>query len=96
MMRLTDYYSPVFNIFVFLQHERLKGESGEQITKLKRDIERSKGEAQELALKAEMGRLQAEEEAKRRTLRLSQQLEEMQKKQEVEVCGTISERKFTY
>ncbi|XP_038565124.1 coiled-coil alpha-helical rod protein 1 [Micropterus salmoides] len=67
------------------QHERLKGESGEQITKLKRDIERSKGEAQELALKAEMGRLQAEEEAKRRTLRLSQQLEEMQKKQEVEL-----------
>ncbi|XP_044079620.1 coiled-coil alpha-helical rod protein 1 [Siniperca chuatsi] len=67
------------------QHERLKGESGEEITKLRRDVERSKEEARELALKAEMGRLQAEEEAKQQTLRLSEQLEEMQKKQEVEL-----------
>ncbi|XP_070773896.1 coiled-coil alpha-helical rod protein 1 [Enoplosus armatus] len=67
------------------QHEKLKGETGEEITKLRRDLERSKEEARELALKAEMGRLQAEEEAKQQTLRLSGQLQEMQKKQEVEL-----------
>ncbi|KAJ4930422.1 hypothetical protein JOQ06_019424 [Pogonophryne albipinna] len=57
------------------QLERLKRESGEEITKLKRDV------AQELTLKAEMSRLQVVEEAKQQTLRLSKQLEEMQKKQ---------------
>ncbi|XP_035846819.1 coiled-coil alpha-helical rod protein 1 isoform X1 [Sander lucioperca] len=67
------------------QLDRLKRESGEEITKLRRDVARSKEEAQELALKAEMGRLQAAEEAKQQTLRLSEQLEEMQKKQEVEL-----------
>ncbi len=77
-----------------MQLERLKRESGEEVTKLRRDLERSKEEARELALKAEMGRLQAEEEAKQRTLRLSEQLEEMHKKQEVEVCDTISAKKF--
>ncbi|XP_029303254.1 coiled-coil alpha-helical rod protein 1 isoform X2 [Cottoperca gobio] len=67
------------------QLERLKRESGEEITKLKMDLVRSKEEAQELALKAEMGRLQVVGETKQRTLRLSEQLEEMQKKQEVEL-----------
>ncbi|XP_078122540.1 coiled-coil alpha-helical rod protein 1 isoform X2 [Sander vitreus] len=67
------------------QLDRLKRESGEEITKLRREVARSKEEAQELALKAEMGRLQAVEEAKQQTIRLSQQLEEMQKKQEVEL-----------
>lgn len=67
------------------QLERLKKESGEEITKLRRDVARSKEEAQELALKAEMGRLQAAEEAKQLTLQLSEQLEEMQKKQGVEL-----------
>ncbi|KAI4814035.1 hypothetical protein KUCAC02_003249 [Chaenocephalus aceratus] len=63
------------------QLERLKRESGEDITKLKRDVTRSEEEAQELTLKAEMSRLQVVEEAKQQTLRLSKQLEEMQKKQ---------------
>ncbi|XP_033969832.1 coiled-coil alpha-helical rod protein 1 [Trematomus bernacchii] len=63
------------------QLERLKRESGEEITKLRRDVTRSEEEAQELTLKAEMSRLQVVEEAKRQTLRLSKQLEEMQKKQ---------------
>ncbi|XP_041808504.1 coiled-coil alpha-helical rod protein 1 [Chelmon rostratus] len=67
------------------QLERLKGESAEEITKLRRDVERSKQEARELALKAEMGRLQAEEQAKQQSLRLSEQLEEMHKKQELEL-----------
>ncbi|KAE8287857.1 Coiled-coil alpha-helical rod protein 1 Alpha-helical coiled-coil rod protein [Larimichthys crocea] len=67
------------------QLERLKGESDEEIAKLRRDVERSKEEIQELVLKAEMGRLQAEEEAKQQTLRLSEQLEEMHKKQEEEL-----------
>lgn len=61
---------------------------------MRRDVERSKEEVQELALKAEMGRLQAEEEAKKRTLRVSEQLAEMQKKQEVEVCGKNTTRTF--
>lgn len=77
-----------------MQLERLKGESDEEVKKMRRAVERSKEEARELALKAEMGRLQAEEEAKQQTLRLSEQLEEMHKKQEVEVCGTISAKKF--
>ncbi|XP_051257324.1 coiled-coil alpha-helical rod protein 1 isoform X1 [Dicentrarchus labrax] len=67
------------------QLEQLKGDSGEEITKLRRDIERSKEEARELALKADTSRLQAEEEAKQHILRLSEQLEEMHKRQEVEL-----------
>lgn len=43
-----------------------------------------------------MCRLQAEEEAKQQTLRLSEQLGEMHKKQEVEVCGTISAMKLQH
>ncbi|XP_034539999.1 coiled-coil alpha-helical rod protein 1 isoform X2 [Notolabrus celidotus] len=67
------------------QLERLKGESGEKITKLRRALERSEEDSRELVLKAEMGRLQAEEEAKQQTLKLSEQLEEMRKKQKVEL-----------
>ncbi|XP_070699704.1 coiled-coil alpha-helical rod protein 1 [Pempheris klunzingeri] len=67
------------------QHVRLKAESAEEIAKLRRDAERSKEEARELSLKAEMSRLQAEEEGQQQTLRLSEQLDEMQKKQEVEL-----------
>ncbi|XP_051793696.1 coiled-coil alpha-helical rod protein 1 isoform X3 [Acanthochromis polyacanthus] len=66
------------------QLERLKADSGEEITKLRRGVERSKEESQELALKAEMSKLQAEEEHRQQTLRLLEQLEEMQKKQDTE------------
>eukprot|EP00064_Thunnus_orientalis_P007077 superscaffoldBa00000766_g7096 len=65
------------------QLERIKRESGEEFAKMRKAVERSKEEARELALKAEMGRLQAEEEAKRHALRVSEQLAEMQKKQEL-------------
>ncbi|XP_068455821.1 coiled-coil alpha-helical rod protein 1 [Clinocottus analis] len=66
------------------QLEKLKNESGEVITALRRDVLKSKEEAQELTLKAETGRLQAVE-AKQQILKLSLQLEEMLKKQEVEL-----------
>ncbi|KAM6912036.1 coiled-coil alpha-helical rod protein 1 [Lycodopsis pacificus] len=59
------------------QLERLKNESGEEITELRRDVMRSKEEAQELTLKAQTGRSQI--------LTLSVQLEEMQKKHEVQL-----------
>lgn len=78
----------------FLQLERLKVESAEKVTNLRRDLERSKEEARDLALKAEMGRFHAEEEAKKQTIQLSEQLEEMLKKQEVEVCSTLSTRQM--
>ncbi|XP_034060155.1 coiled-coil alpha-helical rod protein 1 isoform X5 [Gymnodraco acuticeps] len=78
-MELTD--SNAQKEKISSQLERLKRESGEEITKLKRDVTRSEEEAQELTLKAEMSRLQVVEEAKQQTLRLSKQLEEMQKKQ---------------
>uniref|UniRef100_UPI0037E7D71B coiled-coil alpha-helical rod protein 1 n=1 Tax=Semicossyphus pulcher TaxID=241346 RepID=UPI0037E7D71B len=67
------------------QLERLKGEYCEEIAKLRRALERSEEDSRELVLKAEMGRLQAEEEAKQQTLKLSVQLEEMQKKQKAEL-----------
>ncbi|KAK5859170.1 hypothetical protein PBY51_003256 [Eleginops maclovinus] len=67
------------------QLERLERESGEEITKLRRGVTKSDKEAQELTLKAEMSRLQVVEEAKQQTLRLSKQLEEMQKKQEMQL-----------
>ncbi|XP_028278350.1 coiled-coil alpha-helical rod protein 1 isoform X3 [Parambassis ranga] len=67
------------------QLERLKAESSEEITKLRGDVENSKEESRELALSAEMCKMQAEEEARQQTLRLSEQLKEMQKKQEVEI-----------
>lgn len=51
------------------------------MTKLRRDVERSKEESRDLAMKVEMGRLQAEEEA-----RLLEQLEEVRKNKEAEVC----------
>ncbi|XP_071772744.2 coiled-coil alpha-helical rod protein 1 [Centroberyx gerrardi] len=67
------------------QLERLQRESGGEIASLRRDVERSREEAQELTLKAEMARLQAGEEAKQHTLRLSEQLEESQRKQAMEL-----------
>ncbi|XP_041656623.1 coiled-coil alpha-helical rod protein 1 isoform X2 [Cheilinus undulatus] len=67
------------------QFERLKGESDEEITKLRRALERSEEDSRELVLKAEMGRLQVEEEAKQQTLKLSEQLKELRMKQEVEL-----------
>lgn len=70
---------------ISLQLEKLKNESGEDITGLRRDVMRSKEESQELTLKAETGRLQAAQEAKQQIHKLSAQLEEMQKKQEVEL-----------
>lgn len=66
--------------------EKLERESGEEIARLRRDVERSREEARELALRAETFRLQLEEEAKQQTLRLSEQLEQTQRKQEIEVC----------
>ncbi|XP_035033633.1 coiled-coil alpha-helical rod protein 1 [Hippoglossus stenolepis] len=67
------------------QLERLKSESGEETARLRRDVDRRKEETRELALKAEMGRSQAEEETKQQTLRLSEHLEQIQRKQEVEL-----------
>lgn len=73
----------------FPQLERLRGESAEENTKLRRDAERSKEEAQECALRAQMCRSQAEESAKQQALILSEQLSELHKKHEVEVCGPV-------
>lgn len=73
----------------FSQLERLRGESAEENTRLRRDAERSKEEARECALRAEMCRSQAEESAKQQALRLSEQLSELHKKHEVEVCGIV-------
>lgn len=98
MRGLTHEDSSVL-LYVFLQHERLKSEFAEEIARLRRDVERSKEEAQGLALKAETARLQAEEETKQQTLKLSEQLQEMQRKQEVEVCvqGNFNHYKpYTY
>lgn len=64
-----------------LQLEKLQIESGE----LRRDAERSKELSRELALKAEMSRSQAEEEAKQQGLKLMEQIEELKKKQELEL-----------
>ncbi|XP_029925514.1 coiled-coil alpha-helical rod protein 1 isoform X2 [Myripristis murdjan] len=63
---------------------QLERESGEEIARLRRDVERSREEARELALRAETFRLQLEEEAKQQTLRLSEQLEQTQRKHEIE------------
>lgn len=73
-------------LLFLLQLDRVTRESAEEIAMLSSDVERSKAEAQELVLKAEMTRLQAEEEAKQQTYKLSEQLEEMQRRQEMEVC----------
>lgn len=73
----------------FPQLERLRGESAEENTKLRRDAERSKEAARECALRAEMCRSQAEESAKQQALTLSEQLSELHKKHEVEVCGPV-------
>ncbi|KAM8897350.1 coiled-coil alpha-helical rod protein 1 isoform 3-T3 [Spinachia spinachia] len=67
------------------QLARLKKESDEEITELRRDLMCSKAEAQELTLKAEMGRLQAAGDAKQQILTLSGQLEEIQKRHKVEL-----------
>lgn len=87
-------FQVVFNIISVLQLERLRRESGEELAKMRRDVERSKEEARELALKAEMCRLQTEEEAKKHTLRVSEQLAEMQKQHEREVCGKNAAREL--
>lgn len=79
---------------MFYQLERLRGESAEENTRLRKDLEKSKEEAREWALRTEMCRLQAKEETKQQSCRLSEQLGEMQKKQETEVCGTISSVKW--
>lgn len=84
MSGFTYEYS-FYLFFCFLQLQGLKSKSAEDIARLQRDIERGKEEAQQLVLKSEMGRLQAEEESKQQTLKLLEELEDMQKKQEVEV-----------
>lgn len=65
----------------------MRKEAAEENTRLRRDAERSEEEARECALRAEMCRLQAEEEAKQQALTLSEQLSELHQKHEVEVCG---------
>lgn len=75
------------------QLERLRGESAEEQTRLRRDAERSKEEARESALRAEMCRSQAEESAKQQALTLSEQLSELHKKHELEVCVTVFPKK---
>ncbi|XP_030010956.1 coiled-coil alpha-helical rod protein 1 isoform X2 [Sphaeramia orbicularis] len=67
------------------QLENLNRDSSAEIAKLRRDAERSKEEVQALRLKADMSRKQAEEAAKQQILRLSEQLEDLQKNQEVEL-----------
>lgn len=67
--------------------ERFREETTEENTRLRRDAERSKEEARECALRAEMCRLRAEEEAKQQAVTLSEQLSELHQKHEVEVCG---------
>ncbi|KAM9729417.1 coiled-coil alpha-helical rod protein 1 isoform 1-T1 [Menidia menidia] len=67
------------------QLENVKAESAEEIIRLKREMDRTKEESRELALKAEMSRLQAEEESKQQVLRLLEQLEEMKKKEEMQL-----------
>ncbi|KAM4726823.1 coiled-coil alpha-helical rod protein 1 [Anableps anableps] len=64
-----------------LQLEKLQVESSE----LRRNAERSKELSRELAVKAKMSRLQTEEEAKQQGLRLMEQIEELKKKQGVEL-----------
>ncbi|KAF3705921.1 Coiled-coil alpha-helical rod protein 1 Alpha-helical coiled-coil rod protein [Channa argus] len=70
---------------IYSELERLKRESAEEISSLKRDVDKSKEEAQELALKAQMGRLKAKEEVKQQTLKLSEQLEEMQRNRDMQL-----------
>ncbi|XP_041864972.1 coiled-coil alpha-helical rod protein 1 isoform X2 [Melanotaenia boesemani] len=84
------------------QFEKLKAESVEETTKLKRVAEKSKEESRELALKAEMSRLQTEEEAKQQALRLSEQLDELKIKQEMQLqhlntthCAELDEARKT-
>ncbi|KAM4619797.1 coiled-coil alpha-helical rod protein 1 [Polymixia lowei] len=67
------------------QLERIEGESGEEIARLRRAVEKSREEARKLALQTEMARLQAEEEANRQTLRLAEQTAESRRKQETEL-----------
>lgn len=64
-----------------MQVEKLQIESSE----LRRDAERNEELSRELALKAEMSRLLAEEEAKQHGLRLMEQSEKLKKKHELEV-----------
>lgn len=60
-------------------------ESNEEITKLRRDVERSEELSRDLALQAERERFKAEEEAKLQALRVREKIEELKMKQEVEV-----------
>lgn len=64
--------------------------------RLRRDAERSKEEARECATRAEMCRLQAEEEAKQQALTLSEQLSELHQKHEVEVGSTVFLKKHLH
>ncbi|KAG7516663.1 coiled-coil alpha-helical rod protein 1 [Solea senegalensis] len=65
--------------------ERLKSKTSEEVSRLRRDADRREAETQALVLRAEMGKSQAEEEAKQKTLQLSEHLEEMQRKHEEEL-----------
>ncbi|XP_029374587.1 coiled-coil alpha-helical rod protein 1 [Echeneis naucrates] len=67
------------------QLDRLQTESAEEIKRLRRDVERKEEASWELTRKVEVDRLQAEEEAKQQSLRLSEHLEEMQRKKEAEL-----------
>lgn len=81
-----------------MQLNNLKKESNEEIKRLRRDVERGKEESRELALQAEMSRLQAEEN-KQQVLTLLEQLEEIKKKHDMQVyCmrGNLSFHKLIY
>ncbi|XP_038152504.1 coiled-coil alpha-helical rod protein 1 isoform X1 [Cyprinodon tularosa] len=67
------------------QLEKLQMESNEEITKLRRDVERSEELFRDLALQAERERFKAEEEAKLQALRVREKIEELKMKQEVEI-----------
>lgn len=80
----------------FRQLERLSGESAEENTRLRRDAERSKEEARECALRAEMCRLHAEEDTKQQAVTLSEQLSKLHKNHEVEVSHTVLMKKHLH
>ncbi|XP_072302479.1 coiled-coil alpha-helical rod protein 1 [Eucyclogobius newberryi] len=67
------------------QFVNLDRKSSEEIQKLNRDLHISRGEAEDLSLKADRCKLQAEDVIKQQTQRLSKQLEEWKKNKETEL-----------
>uniref|UniRef100_A0A8C6U2Z5 Coiled-coil alpha-helical rod protein 1 n=1 Tax=Neogobius melanostomus TaxID=47308 RepID=A0A8C6U2Z5_9GOBI len=67
------------------QFDNLSRKSSEEIEKLNGDLKRSWEEIKALSVKADQCKLQAEEAVKWQTQRLSKQLEDLQKNQEIEL-----------